>query len=87
MTCSGARPILILLAALAGSPAAAQQSGDPANLQRLLTVIEAQRNQALTQHALAEARAAGLAEELTKALAQVKEMEASKADRPAKETP
>lgn len=42
---------------------------------RLLATIEAQRNWALTQHAMAEARAAGLAEDLARANARIKELE------------
>lgn len=55
--------------------AAQQQSPDLAAAQRLLTAIETQRNQALTQHAYAEARAAGMVDELARANARIKELE------------
>lgn len=68
---------LVILALFFATPAQAQQS-DPATLQRLLAAIEAQRNQALTQHAYAEAKAAALTEDLAKAKAQIKELESQK---------
>jgi len=45
---------------------AQQQPPDPAALQRVLKAIEAQRNAAMNSAALAEARAAELAEEMQK---------------------
>lgn len=66
--------LIAIITILLMAPAVAQQS-DAATLQRLLSAVENQRNQALTQHAMAEARAAGLTEELTKANARIKELE------------
>lgn len=80
------RYILVVLSLLFLAPAGAQQP-DPAELSRRLAVVEAQRNQALGWHMASEAARAGLAEELTKALGRIKELEAGKPDQPAKETP
>lgn len=60
------------------SPAFAQQAyspPDPVFLQRAISSIEAQRNQALTAQAIAEAKLAGAIEELTKTNARIKELE------------
>lgn len=70
--------ILLLLIA---SPVAAQQQADSQFLQRAVTAVQAQRNLALDAQAVAEAKAAVLAEELTKAQAKIKELEA-KTDKP-----
>lgn len=69
----------ILLAAifcLATTVSFAQQAPDPAFLQRVLPTLQAQRNAALDAQAVAEARAAGLADDLAKANARIKELEA-----------
>lgn len=66
--------ILIALCLFA-TPAFAQQAPDPAFLQRALAAVEQQRNQALNSQAVAEARAAGLTDDLAKANARIKEME------------
>lgn len=70
--------IPFLIAMMISGTALAQQS-DPATLQRLLSAVENQRNQALTQHAMAEARAVGLADDLAKANARIKELETNAA--------
>ena len=58
------------------SPAIAQQAPpDPAVLQRALSALQAQRNQAMDAAASAEIKAAGLAEDLAKAQARIKELE------------
>lgn len=62
-------------------PAFAQQPPDVATLQKAITVIQAQRNQAYDAQAGAEVRAATLAEENAKLKAQVQELEA-KAKKP-----
>lgn len=45
------------------SPALAQQQADPAALQKVIIALKAQREEAMDKAALAEARAALLAEE------------------------
>ena len=60
---------------LLAAPALAQQQADPAMLQRALGAVQVQRNQAFDLAASWEARANGLAEELTKAQARIKELE------------
>ena len=63
------KPILIALGLLLGSPAFAQQQpppADPAMLHRVINALVQQRNAALDATALAEARAAQLAEEIQK---------------------
>lgn len=84
---SALRSSIVVIVLLAAGAAHAQQQPDAATLQRLLAAIEAQRNQALTQHAYAEAARAGLAEDLAKAQARIKELEAQKPTAPPKETP
>ena len=69
------RIIIAATLLLFAAPALAQQATDAATLQRLLVAIEAQRNQALTQGAYAEARVAALTEDLVKAQARIKELE------------
>ncbi len=54
---------------------AQQQQPDPIVMQRAMNVLQAQRNQALDQGAAAEVRSAGLADELSKAQAKIKELE------------
>lgn len=56
--------------------ARAQSATDYANTQRLLSAVEAQRNQALTQHAMAEAKVLALTEEVGKLSAKIKDLEA-----------
>lgn len=58
-------------------PALAQQQqiSDPAMLQRMLALAQAQRNQFLDAYTVAEAHAVGLAEDLAKAQARIKELE------------
>lgn len=68
------RAATIILALLI-TPVLAQQP-DPATLQKAVTVIQAQRNQALDAQASAEIRAALLNEEVTKLKARVQELEA-----------
>lgn len=55
--------------------ALAQQQPDPALLQRAANALQAQRNQAMDALAVAEARGAGLADDLAKAQARIKELE------------
>jgi hypothetical protein len=65
----------ILLLLLAASPASAQQQPDPQFMQRAIAALQTQRNQALDTAAGAEARAAGLADDLARAQARIKELE------------
>ena len=68
--------LVILAFALLATPAfAQQQSPDPAFLQRALGAMQAQRNQAMDAAAVNEAKAAGLADDLAKAQARIKELE------------
>jgi hypothetical protein len=74
---------LALIFALAASPAFAQQpAADPANLMRAVSVLQQQRNSAMDQSASEAVRANGLAEELAKAQARIKELEKSAAPKP-----
>lgn len=59
------------------TPALAQQqsSPDPAFMQRAISSLQVQRNQAMDAAAINEAKAAGLADDLTKAQARIKELE------------
>ena len=57
------------------APAFAQQQPDPAFLQRALGSMQAQRNQAMDALAVSEAKSAGLADDLAKAQARIKELE------------
>jgi Skp family chaperone for outer membrane proteins len=66
--------ILFIMGCLATPALAQQQAPDPAVLQRAVAVIQAQRNQALDVAASADVRAAGLADELAKAQAKLKEL-------------
>lgn len=77
------RKILIAATLMAAVAAYAQQQPDPAVMQRAMNVLQAQRNQAFDQAATAEVRAAGLADDLAKAQARIKELE-PKAEVPAK---
>ena len=69
------RIILLLVALAFASPAIAQQP-DPAFLQRALIALQAQRNAAMDQSASETARANGLADDLAKAQARIKELSA-----------
>lgn len=72
---------LIVAALLLSSPALAQQQPpDPAFLQRALAAMQTQRNQAMDSAAVLEARLATTADDLAKANARIKEMEAKKQD-------
>lgn len=53
----------------------AQQSPDPAFLQKAIAVLQAQRNNALDGQAAAEAKAAQLSDELAKVQARVSDLE------------
>jgi hypothetical protein len=64
------------------SPAIAQQQPDPAFLQRAVNALQAQRNQALDAAAIAQARAAGLTDDLAKAQERIKELEPREGDAP-----
>ena len=68
----------IIASALLFVPAAgsAQQTPDPAFLQKALTAMQAQRNQASDAQAVLEARLSMANEELAKAKDKIKEMEA-----------
>lgn len=66
--------------AFAQQPAPSTQA-DPVILQRALTVLQSQRNQAMDAAAAADIRSAGLVDDLAKANARIKELE------PAKESP
>lgn len=65
---------LVIAAAIMAIPAHAQ-TVDPAMLQKAITVIQAQRNQAFDAQANAEIRAATIAEENAKLKARVQELE------------
>jgi TolA-binding protein len=54
----------------------AAQQADPAFLQRAITAVQTQRNLAMDAQAVAEARVASLTDDLTKAQARIKELEA-----------
>lgn len=72
------RSVVLAFAVLATTAAIAQPAPpavDPALLQRALNVLQAQRNQAMDSAAIAEARAAGLTDDLAKANARIKELE------------
>lgn len=67
------RAIVVFFTLLA--PAVAQQP-DAAFLQRAISAVQTQRNVAMDAAAVAEARVAAVTEELNKAQARVKELEA-----------
>lgn len=72
---------IALLAILSAAPAAAQpMQTDIMTLQRTISVLEQQRNNAMNQAALAETRAVQLGEELAKAQARIKELEPKAAE-------
>lgn len=71
---------LLLVVALLTLPCAAwaqQQQPDPAFLQRAIKLLQQQRNQALDQAVVEKAQCDGLAEDLAKAQARIKELEAA----------
>lgn len=71
------RLILIVAALALASPAFSQQAPlDSAFLQRAIAAVQTQRNVALDSAAVAEAKVSGLTEELAKANARIKELEA-----------
>lgn len=76
------RFFVLATALLAVSPALAQQV-DPAFLQRALSALQMQRNQAADQAAVEKARADGLADDLAKAQAEIKSLQ-EKASEPKK---
>jgi len=78
-----ARLVTFLLGSLIVTSAAAQtQPPDAAFMQRAVSALQAQRNAAQDAAAVAEARAAGLADDLVKARARIKELEPSPAEKP-----
>jgi len=71
----------LLLLFLLATPAHAQQQATPQDLQRIIPALEAQRNQALTNHALAEARASALQEENAKLKAEIEQLKGTPPDK------
>lgn len=69
------KTVLAAIFCLAAWAGFAQQAPDPAFLQRALSALQAQRNAALDSQVVAEARAAGLTDDLAKATARIKELE------------
>lgn len=65
----------VLLLALLAAPAFAQQSPDPAALQKAILALQSQRNAALDQAAGFQVQAATLAEENDKLKKQVEELQ------------
>jgi len=71
--------VTFLLGSLLAFPAFAQPvDTNVANLQRIVQVLQAHRNQAMDAAAAAEARAGALSDDLAKAQARIKELEGSK---------
>jgi hypothetical protein len=70
-----ARILVALMLALPFAANAQTAPPDPALLQHAANALQAQRNQAMDAAAIAEARAAGLADDLAKAQARIKELE------------
>lgn len=73
--------IILALSLLATPAFAQQQQPDPAFLQRVLSTMQAQRNQATDALAVSDTRIAVLQEELEKIKARVKELEAPKEEK------
>lgn len=73
------RKLITASALLVATPAFAEQP-DPALLQRALQAMQAQRNQAMDAAAIENAKAAGLADDLAKANARIKELEPAPKD-------
>lgn len=69
------KKILIALVLTTGI-AYAQQQPDPAFMQHAIIALQTQRNNALDSQTVAEAKLAGLSEDLAKANAKIKELEA-----------
>ena len=65
---------IVLLVSVFSVPAFAQQP-DPAFMQKAITALQAQRNQALDSAAVAEAKASGVSDELNNAKNRIKELE------------
>lgn len=66
---------IILLSVLFVPFAAKAEQQSPEALQKIIVVLQAQRNQAMDMAASADVRSATLAEELDKANARIKELE------------
>lgn len=71
---------LIVLMLLVPLPVLAEQP-DLQVLQRAVSILQAQRNQAQDSAAAAEVKAAGLADDLAKAQARIKELESKPVDK------
>jgi len=71
---------LLISSALAQQP----QSPDPAFMQKALTALQGQRNQALDGQAVAEARAAQLADEVAKLKAEIEALKKPPTEPPKK---
>lgn len=67
--------LVIALFTLSTDVYAQQSTADIGFLQRAVTALQTQRNQAYDQAAASDAKAAGLTEDLTKANAKIKELE------------
>lgn len=75
--------VILISGLLTFSGCAMAQTPDPAFMQRAITALQTQRNAALDNAAVAEAKANGLQEELSKAQAKIKELEdVTKAKKP-----
>jgi TolA-binding protein len=70
------KAIIIGLSMIVATSALAQQTPDPAFLQRAIGVLQTQRNTAMDAQVVTEAKVAELTEELAKAQARIKELEA-----------
>lgn len=72
---------IIACVLLIGTPVLTHaQPVDPAFMQRAIAALQAQRNAAQDATVVAEAKAAGIADELVKAQTRIKELEAKKAE-------
>jgi hypothetical protein len=67
--------VLTALCLFVATPALAQQAPDAAFLQRAITVLQGQRNQAMDAQAVAAAQVATLTDHLAKAKARIMELE------------
>lgn len=77
------KKILVLTTIFASTSAfAQQQTPDPVFMQRAITSLQAQRNSALDAQIVAEAKLAGVSEDLAKAQARIKELEGLKPEAP-----
>lgn len=70
---------LAILGLLFATPVFAQQP-DPAFMQRAIPILQTQRNAALDQAVAEKARADGLADDVAKAQARIKELESKATD-------